>query len=167
MHKKNISHLVGHIIYIGLYVVLITSTTILYNSANLVELLYIGWVSLVLGIVFLLWSSQSRRKGRVGEGINKEVLVESGIYAFVRHPEFLGHILIISALIILSQCWINLVIGTVLIVLLWFAMIEEEKRNIEKFGDVYRDYMKRVPRINLLIGIRRQIHSKKGNKEGI
>ena len=45
-------------------------------------------------------------------------------------------------------------------------MIEEEKRNIEKFGDAYRDYMKRVPRINLLVGIMRQIHSKKEDKEG-
>ena len=121
---------------------------------------------MVLGIVFLLWSSQSRRKGRVGEGINKEVLVESGMYAFVRHPEFLGHILIISALVIISQHWITLVVGAILIILLCVAMIEEEKRNIEKFGDAYRDYMKRVPRINLLIGIMRQIHSKKENKEG-
>jgi len=167
MHKKNISHLIGHIIYISLYVVLIASATIFYNSANLVELLYIGWVTLVLGIVFLLWSSYSRKKGRVGASINKESLVENGMYAFVRHPEFLGHILIISALVILSQYWINLVIGLILIILLWLAMIEEEKRNIEKFGDAYGDYMKRVPRINLLIGIMRQIHSKKGNKEGI
>ncbi len=165
MYKKNITHLIGHIIYIGLYGLLIISAIILYNSANLVELLYIGWVTLVLGIVFLLWSSQSRKKGRVGEGINKETLVENGMYAFVRHPEFLGHILIISALIIISQHWINLVIGVILIILLCFAMIEEEKRNIEKFGDAYRDYMKRVPRINLLIGIMRQIRSKKENKE--
>ncbi|OFV67902.1 MAG: hypothetical protein SCAL_001277 [Candidatus Syntrophoarchaeum caldarius] len=40
-------------------------------------------------------------------------------------------------------------------------MIEEERGNIEKFGDAYRDYMKRVPRINLIAGIIRQIHSKR------
>jgi len=46
-------------------------------------------------------------------------------------------------------------------------MIEERKRNIEKFGDAYRDCVQRVPRINLLTGIIKQMHIKKGNKEEI
>lgn len=165
MHNKNIGHLIGHIAYIALYGVLIISAVILYNSAHLVALLYLGLVTLLLGIIFLLWSSQSRKKGRIEEGINKETLVESGMYAFVRHPEFLGHIVIIMALILIAQHWISMIIATALIVLLCFAMVEEEKRNIEKFGEAYKDYMRRVPRINLLIGIIRGIHEKKENKE--
>ena len=81
------------------------------------------------------------------------------MYAFVRHPEFLGHILIISALVIISQHWISVIVGAILIVLLCLAMIDEEKRNIEKFGDAYMDYMK-VPRINLIAGIIKQSRRK-------
>ena len=157
MHKKSIGHLIAHIAYIGLYGVLIISTIFLYNSANLAILLYAGWVILAFGFIFLLWSSKSRKKGHE-EGIG---LVESGMYAFVRHPEFLGHILIISALVIISLHWISFIVGAILIVLLCLAMIEEEKRNIEKFGDAYRDYMKRVPRINLIAGIIKQISRRK------
>ncbi|MHA1860413.1 MAG: methyltransferase family protein [Candidatus Asgardarchaeia archaeon] len=164
MPKKNISHSIAHVIYIALYCVLMISAFIHYNSAGLTELLYVGWATLIFGVVLLSWSSRSRKKEHSWNDTNKETLVEDGIYAFVRHPEFLGHILIISALVIISQHWINLVIGTILIVLLCFAMIEEEKRNIEKFGDAYRNYMKRVPRINLLIGSWRLIH-KKRNRE--
>jgi len=40
-------------------------------------------------------------------------------------------------------------------------MIEEEKRNIEKFGNAYKDYMKKVPRINLIAGIIKQINRRK------
>jgi protein-S-isoprenylcysteine O-methyltransferase Ste14 len=40
-------------------------------------------------------------------------------------------------------------------------MTEEEKRSIEKFGDAYRRYMQKVPRINLIAGITKQIHYKK------
>ncbi|MCD6573904.1 MAG: isoprenylcysteine carboxylmethyltransferase family protein [Thermoplasmata archaeon] len=162
MHKKSISHLMGHIAYIGLYGVMIISTIFLYNSANLVELLYAGWIIMAFGIIFLLWSSKSRKKGHE-EGIG---VVESGMYAFVRHPEFLGHILIIFALVIISQHWISLIVGTTLIILLCLAMIEEEKRNMEKFGDAYRDYRKRVPRINLIAGIIKQIYSQRENKGG-
>ena len=146
MRKKK--HLIGHIIYIALYNALIVSTIVFYNSANLSVLVYVGLVTITLGVVFVSWSSKSRKKGD---------LVESGIYAFVRHPEFLGHMLIIFALVIISQHWISLIIGVILIILLCFAMIEEEKRNIEKFGEAYKDYMKRVPRINLLLGIMRKM----------
>jgi len=156
MHKER-GHLIAHIAYIGLYGVLIISTIIHYNSANLAKLVYAGWIIMAFGIIFLLCSSKSREKGRA-EGIG---LVESGMYAFVRHPEFLGHILIISALIIISQHWICVIVGAILIVLLCLAMIEEEKRNIEKFGNAYMDYMKRVPRINLIAGIIRQINRRK------
>jgi len=166
MHKKSIGHLIGHIAYIALYGVLIIFTVFLYNSANLAKLLYAGWIIMAFGIIFLLWSSKSRKKGHVEEDISRKTLVESGMYTFVRHPEFLGHILIIFALIIISQHWISLIVGAILIVLLCLAMIEEEKRNIEKFGDTYRDYMKRVPRINLIAGIIKQIHSKRENKDG-
>ena len=155
MHKEN--HLVGHIIYIALYGALVVSTIVFYNSANLVELVYVGLITIALGIVFVSWSSKSRKKGQIRGSISKEALVESGIYAFVRHPEFLGHILIISALVIISQHWISLIIGVILVILLCFAMIEEEKRNIEKFGEAYKDYMKRVPRINLVLGIMRKM----------
>jgi len=161
MQKKSIGHLIGHIAYIFLYGVLVISTVFLYNSANLVKLLYTGWVILTLGIVFLLWSSKSRKKGHTEDNSSRKALVESGMYAFVRHPEFLGHILIIFALVIISQHLICLITGAILIVLLCLAMIEEEKRNIKKFGDSYRDYMKRVPRINLIVGIIKHSKSKR------
>jgi len=158
-------HLIGHIVYAGLYGILIASAISCYNSANLAELLYAGWAILTFGIIFLLWSSKSRKK-RYRENISKsrETFVESGTYAFVRHPEFLSHILIIFALIVISQHWISLAVGTILIVLLCLAMVEEERRNIEKFGDAYKDYMKRVPRINLVAGIVGQMRSGRGNK---
>jgi len=69
---------------------MIISTIFLYDSADLAGL-YAGWIIMAFGIIFLLWSSKSRKKGHE-EGIG---LVERGMYAFVRHPEFLGHILII------------------------------------------------------------------------
>ena len=166
MHVGNTGHLIGHASYIFLFGVLIVSTIIFYNSDNLVALLYLGWLTLALGVIFLLWASQSRKKGRIRESISKESFVESGMYAFVRHPEFLGHILIISALVMISQHWISLTIGVMLIILLYLAIIEEEKRNIEMFGDMYRGYIRRIPRINLLIGILKRYAGKgKENKK--
>lgn len=162
-HEK--LHLIGHITYIALYCLLILFSALFYNSANLVTLLHTGWITLIFGITILLNSSQSRKKGRVSENEDQEILVESGMYALVRHPEFLGHLLIISSLVLIAQHIFSLIIEAILIFLLYFAMIEEEKQNIEKFGEAYRDYMQRVPRINLFAGIVRQIHIKMKSKK--
>jgi len=149
LKDERIVHLIGHIIYITLYISLITSSIIFYNSANLATLLYAGWVILACGLTILIISSQTRRRAhRVGK-----TLIQSGIYAYVRHPEFLGHMLIITSLILMAQHPISAAIGLVLLLLLCFEILEEDKRNIEKFGDAYKDYMRRVPRINLLAGI--------------
>jgi protein-S-isoprenylcysteine O-methyltransferase Ste14 len=166
-HEKNIIHTAGHIVYIVLYGLLILLCILFYNRANLEILLYAGWIILAFGVIFLFLASHSRKKGRVseGKGSNKGIHVESGMYAFVRHPEFLGHIFIIFALILIAQYWLSLVIGAMLIVLLCLAMMEEEKRNIEKFGEGYKDYIQRVPRINLLVGIIKQMHYKKENEK--
>jgi len=150
-------HLIGHIIYITLYISLITSSIIFYNSANLATLLYAGWVIFVCGLAILIISSQTRRRAhRV-----KEALIQSGIYAYVRHPEFLGHMLIITSLTLMAQHPISVVIGVVLLLLLCIEIIEEDKRNIEKFGDAYRDYMRKVPRINLLAGIIKSVRERR------
>ncbi len=142
-------HLIGHIIYITLYISLITSSIIFYNSANLATLLYAGWVIFACGLAILIISSQTRRRAhRV-----KETLIQSGIYAYVRHPEFLAHMLIITSLTLMAQHPISAAIGLVLLLLLCIGIVEEDKRNMEKFGDAYRDYVRKVPRINLLAGI--------------
>ena len=162
-HDKNIVHIAGHIVYIVLYGSMILSALFFYNWANLEILLYLGWVILAFGICFLLLASQSRKKGYVteGNGARKETLVESGMYALIRHPEFLSHLLIIFALILIAQHWLSIVIGAILILLLYIAMTEEEKRNIVKFGEAYKNYMQKVPRINLLAGIIKQMRYKK------
>ena len=69
--------------------------------------------------------------------------------------------LIIFSLILLSQHPISLIIGVMLITLLYLAMLDEERRNVEKFGDAYIDYMKRVPRVNLLAGFIKRIYRRK------
>ncbi|MEW6685399.1 MAG: methyltransferase, partial [Candidatus Edwardsbacteria bacterium] len=108
-HEKSVIHIAGHIAYIGLYCLLIVFCILFYNWANLGILLCLGWIILAFGIVFVLCSSQSRKKGHASgeKGISKETLVESGMYAFVRHPEFLGHILIIFALVLIAQHWVS------------------------------------------------------------
>ncbi len=70
------------------------------------------------------------------------------------------------ALVLIAQHPVSLVTGTLLIILLWLAIVEEEKRDIEKFGDAYKEYMQKVPRVNLLVGVIRQMYRERENEKG-
>ena len=149
--KKDFIHIAGHAIYLALYLLLIALSVLFYNSGDLKPLLYMGWAVLIAGISIFFWAIFSRRKRKEKEG-----LIQCGVYSLIRHPEFLSHMLIIFALIFISQHLLNLIVGSLLIIMLYFAIVEEEKRNKEKFIE-YKDYVKKVPRINLISGIIRYL----------
>ena len=68
MHKKSICHLIAHIVYIGLYGVLIIFTIFLYNFANLMILLYAGWITLAFGIIFFIVVKQITKERAYRKG---------------------------------------------------------------------------------------------------
>jgi protein-S-isoprenylcysteine O-methyltransferase Ste14 len=157
MARGNTLEVIGHVLFIGFYALLIAFVALFFGRAIFATLIYAGLISLGLGVTLLVSSSQSRNKGRISnkkKGGNDR-LVENGMYAIVRHPEFLSHLLIIIGLVCITQRLVSLTIGVLMTILLWLAMRGEEKTDIEKFGHAYTDYMKKVPRINLLAGIAR------------
>ena len=133
----------------------------LYNQAGLPVLKHIGWITLAVSAVFgWLPILVFRKKGGVPKGksyIQTTVLVDSGIYAVVRHPQYLSGALINLALILITQHWLIAMIGIVAIVLNYLIALKADWEIIEKFGDEYRRYMQRVPRLNFVAGIIRLI----------
>jgi len=123
---------------------------------NIKVLWYVGWIFWVVGIVFIILSYYYIFYRKV------KVLVDSGIYAVVRHPLYLGWILsIFVATIFLYQHWLFVTIGIPGIASVYLISRQEEHFNIERFGDAYRRYMQSVPRMNLLVGIIRLVRAKK------
>jgi protein-S-isoprenylcysteine O-methyltransferase Ste14 len=62
---------------------------------------------------------------------------------------------------LISQHWAVIIIGITLSVLFYRDAIKEENGLIVKFGDDYKSYMQRVPRMNLLLGTARMLQRRK------
>ena len=92
--------------------------------------------------------------------IHTTVLVDSGIYAIVRHPQYLAGILMAIALFLIAQHWLIGILGIVLIFIYYQNTYDEEKKVMEKIGSDYEQYMKRVPRLNFILGIVRLIYKR-------
>ncbi len=109
-----------------------------------------GWIFGMLPIF------EFRRKGGVKKGksyIYTTRLVDTGIYAIVRHPQFITFILWAIAGMLLFQHWVVILLGIPVIPLTYIDLLRADKRLLEKFGDEYKRYMQRVPRANFFLGI--------------
>jgi protein-S-isoprenylcysteine O-methyltransferase Ste14 len=136
-----------------------------YNRAGLNWLLYLGWASLVIAMV-LGWRArvafETRGKARDGESwLHTTALVESGIYAVVRHPMYLSFMLVFLSLAFISRHWLSALLGIASILILYDDMRREEQGNLDKFGDEYRRYMQKVPRMNFVVSLIRLLQRRK------
>lgn len=144
---------------------------VLYNGEANTDIINLGWVILWIAAVFgCLPIFTFKKWGGVAKGksyIETSVLVERGVYAIVRHPQYLSGILIGLALPLVSQHWLVVLPGVAVIAITYLDTFEEEKESIAKFGDAYREYMQRVPRVNFVLGIGRLVwrRSRAGGKK--
>lgn len=111
---------------------------------------YIGYMLATLGVVLTSRSlkeiSFSSFLGLSGDSPDTSGgLVIRGIYAKVRHPLYLGLVLIFIGYFLVSGTIGALIHLSCLIVYLPFGIYFEEKNLLKKYGSDYSDYQKSVP----------------------
>jgi protein-S-isoprenylcysteine O-methyltransferase Ste14 len=111
-----------------------------------------------------IFTFRSRGEVQGRSYVDTTVLVDSGVYSVVRHPQYLAGLLICIALPLITWHWLVILLGGASLGMYWWSAVVEEEQNLEKFGDSYRDYMGRVPRFNFLLGFWRLV--KKAIREG-
>jgi protein-S-isoprenylcysteine O-methyltransferase Ste14 len=90
-------------------------------------------------------------------------LLMSGPYALLRHPSHLAWSVILLTLPIFISPYLPFTLLSVLgiagvVVFHYFISIREERTlDLKKWGEAYREYMRQVPRWNILLGLWRQI----------
>lgn len=153
----------GFLYYIaGALLVLAYSFLWFLDTPDDIQLLrHVGGAILGFGFILIfLPRFVFRSKGKPEKGKNwteTTVVVDTGIYAVVRHPLYLGWLLAYVALIFLSQHWLTIIIGVIGMICVYLISRQEDHRLVDKFGDDYKLYMQKVPRMNLLIGIIRLV----------
>jgi protein-S-isoprenylcysteine O-methyltransferase Ste14 len=79
------------------------------------------------------------------EGLTQKELVTSGVYGIVRHPIYAAGLIIFTFNPIYTVNGLTIAVLADLYFL--FGMLIEERRFIRIYGDQYRQYMNRVPRL--------------------
>jgi protein-S-isoprenylcysteine O-methyltransferase Ste14 len=109
------------------------------------------WLGVVIGILCVIgiyWLFSS-----IGSGITptsatrkQHALVTSGPYRWVRHPLYTVGSSLFVAFGMMADNWFIAGLGILVFILMAVRTPREEANLIEKFGDEYREYMKRTGR---------------------
>ena len=101
------------------------------------------WIGLVISLIGVLlvifgWKEIHRRYWSKEEG--KGQLVTSGIYAYIRHPQYTGFLLITLGMIC-EWATVPLLIMWPILAVLYYRLAEKEEADMEKeFGSKYIEY---------------------------
>jgi protein-S-isoprenylcysteine O-methyltransferase Ste14 len=92
-------------------------------------LVYAGGAVFALGFLQIYWA-KFRRRGAVTRGL----------YAFIRHPQYVGLAIVGVGTLIHWPRFLVLVMFVTMLFLYYFLAHSEEERCLQKFGDSYRAY---------------------------
>jgi protein-S-isoprenylcysteine O-methyltransferase Ste14 len=159
MEKKFIEYS-GYFIHLFSIIAYFVLLFILDIPPALKFLSYFGFLFFGLGILFIMLSVISQRRRETGK------IFEQSVYGIVRHPMYLGGIMLFVAMALFLPHWIMFAISLINVVIIYAFCITEERMNIATFGDAYQQYMTRVPRINLVIGLIKLLKRKKAETIG-
>jgi protein-S-isoprenylcysteine O-methyltransferase Ste14 len=119
-----------------------------FVSFSISPAFWIGLAIILLGyVVFALCCSAMREHPE-----KKQAVIDWGIFKITRHSHVISGRIMTLGVVVMGWNW-----GSIMYIILWvyfvldfvfsyFYILMEEKRNVEKFGQEYVDYMKRTPR---------------------
>jgi len=105
-------------------------------------------VQIALGVIVLLISGYLAFTGLYivfGQVREKPEVIRKGVFGVVRHPIYLGEILLYLGLLFFSTSLAAVAVWVIAIVFLHYLSWHEERLLLARFGDEYRRYMQEVP----------------------
>jgi len=111
----------------------------LWLSAPSWTSLEIGIPISILGLVIRAWAAGHLEKNRQ--------LTDSGPYAFVRNPLYIGTLTVAAGLAVASRRWEIGAIVTAVFLFIYLPVVELEEQHLRKIFSDYADYAARVPKL--------------------
>jgi protein-S-isoprenylcysteine O-methyltransferase Ste14 len=135
-----------------------------HDAGHLLEMLF-GWKTnphagpfhilsfVLIGAGFLMIASGWRV---LYDAQQRGVLATSGLYSYVRHPQYVGFVLVMLGFLVQWPTLLTLAMFPVLVFMYVRLARSEEQDALAAFGQAYRDYMAEVPafvpRLDRLLG---------------
>jgi protein-S-isoprenylcysteine O-methyltransferase Ste14 len=137
-------------------IIALTTATILFDRGYLWPLIDLGDAIFYAGLALMAVGWSIRRiaimtLGRYFSNVlvikEGQSVVRTGMYASVRHPAYTGTLVMVAGIPLVFSSPIGLIPVSLSIPAVLFRISVEERMLTERFGDEYRDYMKRTKKL--------------------
>jgi protein-S-isoprenylcysteine O-methyltransferase Ste14 len=105
-----------------------------------------SWTSLAAGLPVSI-AGLAVRAWAAGHLEKNLALTESGPYAFVRNPLYLGTLAVAAGFVIASRRWELAVLFAAVFLLIYLPVVELEEQHLRKLFPAYAEYERRVPKL--------------------
>ena len=139
----------GFFLWLSPIIYLINPNWMTWSKAGLPDAVRLSGVALGLVCIPLIyWLFDSIRTGITPVSATRKdhKLVTHGIYHYVRHPLYSVGSSLYIAFALMADNWFIALLATFAFIAMAVRTPKEEANLIEKFGDEYREYMKRTGR---------------------
>lgn len=139
----------GLALWLGPFMYLLNPTWMDWSKLNLPETvrwLGVGIGTICIGLLYWLFSSIGSGITPVSATRKEHKLVTRGIYRWVRHPLYTVGAFLFVSFGLMADNWFIILLGALAFTVMAIRTPKEEANLIEKFGDEYREYMKRTGR---------------------
>ena len=116
---------------------------------------YPGMAFFPLGAALLAASVISQHRNKGGD------LMESGVYGIVRHPMYLGAMLLFCAMFCFMPTWLMSMLAFINIGVIERFADREEQENWAKFGEDFARYTEEVPKYDVITGLVRWLKKRR------
>jgi protein-S-isoprenylcysteine O-methyltransferase Ste14 len=109
-----------------------------------------GFMLIIIGLIIRVTSIMTLKKQftYTVTKIENHDLIEKGLYRTIRHPGYLGQLIIFTGISVSLSNWLSILFMIVPVLLGYIYRIHvEEKFMIEQMGQKYIDYKKRTKRL--------------------
>ena len=139
----------GLILWLSPFVYLINPGWMSWSKIGLPE--WVRWLGVGIGLlctIGIYWLFRSIGSGITPTSATRKdhKLVTHGIYRYVRHPLYTIGLSMFVSFGMMADNWFTAALGILAFIAMAIRTPKEEANLIEKFGDEYREYMKRTGR---------------------
>ncbi len=108
----------------------------------------ISWLLLIVSLFLVIYGFYLLRTSGRPEGNfeNTTFLVRHGIYAYIRHPLYTSLLLLSWGIFFKDLTLIGFLLAAIAAVFLFATAKVEETENLERFGSVYGEYVRKTKR---------------------
>ena len=138
----------GQIIFLIVFIIGMISDLFLLKISDSWQNVFPWYFRIVLFIPLLFiagYFAQRAHKMVFQEERDELIVIKTDVFAMIRHPMYFGSILAYLGFVILSFSVIALIVFIIVVIFYFYLCRYEEQILVEKIGDKYRNYMKKVP----------------------